>query len=103
MTTGFGGKRIVDWLSGEQLPGSVEICVFSSLPIVLTAWRSVCTVSLVPWGIKLVLSLILQMMLPRPSLYLSPELIVAPFLKRAIPESIWSKHVCLIVHPGIVW
>lgn len=31
-----------------------------------------------------------------------PELIVAPFLKRAIPESIWSKHVCLIVHPGIV-
>jgi len=20
MTTGFGGKRIVDWLSGEQLP-----------------------------------------------------------------------------------
>ena len=31
-----------------------------------------------------------------------PDLIVAPFLKRAIPESIWSKHVCLIVHPGIV-
>lgn len=31
-----------------------------------------------------------------------PELIVAPFLKRAIPESIWSRHCCLIVHPGIV-
>jgi putative two-component system hydrogenase maturation factor HypX/HoxX len=31
-----------------------------------------------------------------------PELIVAPFLKRAIPESIWAKHVCLVVHPGIV-
>lgn len=30
-----------------------------------------------------------------------PELIIAPFLKRAIPESIWRKHVCLIVHPGI--
>jgi putative two-component system hydrogenase maturation factor HypX/HoxX len=29
-------------------------------------------------------------------------LIVAPFLKRAIPESIWAKHVCLVVHPGIV-
>ena len=31
-----------------------------------------------------------------------PQLIVAPFLKRAIPASIWNKHVCLIVHPGIV-
>ncbi|MDE2197190.1 MAG: hydrogenase maturation protein [Gammaproteobacteria bacterium] len=30
-----------------------------------------------------------------------PELIIAPFLKRAIPEQIWRKHVCLIVHPGI--
>ncbi|HXU93586.1 MAG TPA: hydrogenase maturation protein [Gallionella sp.] len=31
-----------------------------------------------------------------------PELIVAPYLRREIPESIWSKHVCLVVHPGIV-
>ena len=31
----------------------------------------------------------------------APDLIIAPFLKRAIPESIFSKHVCLIVHPGI--
>lgn len=31
-----------------------------------------------------------------------PELIVAPFLKRPIPESIWARHGCLIVHPGIV-
>ncbi len=30
-----------------------------------------------------------------------PDLIVAPFLKRAIPESIWQNHVCLVVHPGI--
>jgi putative two-component system protein, hydrogenase maturation factor HypX/HoxX len=30
-----------------------------------------------------------------------PELIVAPFLKRAIPEAIWRKHTCLVVHPGI--
>jgi len=29
-----------------------------------------------------------------------PDLIIAPFLKRAIPESIWSRHFCLIVHPG---
>ncbi len=31
-----------------------------------------------------------------------PELIVAPFLKRRIPESIWRRHRCLVIHPGIV-
>ncbi len=31
-----------------------------------------------------------------------PDLIVAPYLKRAIPDSIWQNHTCLIVHPGIV-
>jgi len=30
-----------------------------------------------------------------------PELVVAPFLKRAIPESVWRRHRCLVVHPGI--
>ncbi len=30
-----------------------------------------------------------------------PDLIIAPFLKRAIPESIWRHHTCLVVHPGI--
>jgi putative two-component system hydrogenase maturation factor HypX/HoxX len=29
-----------------------------------------------------------------------PELIVCPMLKTFIPESIWSTHRCLIVHPG---
>ncbi len=29
-----------------------------------------------------------------------PDLIVAPFLKRAIPAAIWRRHICLIVHPG---
>lgn len=31
-----------------------------------------------------------------------PDLILAPYLRRAIPESIWKKHLCLVVHPGIV-
>ena len=31
-----------------------------------------------------------------------PELIIAPFLKKKIPESIWKKHTCLVVHPGII-
>ena len=31
-----------------------------------------------------------------------PELIVAPYLRRPIPASIWEQHCCLIVHPGII-
>jgi putative two-component system protein, hydrogenase maturation factor HypX/HoxX len=29
-----------------------------------------------------------------------PDVILAPFLKRAIPPSVWQRNVCLIVHPG---
>jgi putative two-component system protein, hydrogenase maturation factor HypX/HoxX len=29
-----------------------------------------------------------------------PQLIVCPMLKTIIPRSIWSKHRCLVVHPG---
>ncbi|MGH2762058.1 MAG: hydrogenase maturation protein [Thermoleophilaceae bacterium] len=29
-----------------------------------------------------------------------PELVVCPFLKKIIPESIWSSYRCLVVHPG---
>ncbi len=31
-----------------------------------------------------------------------PELIIAPYLKRAIPEIIWKNTISLIVHPGII-
>ena len=30
----------------------------------------------------------------------APDLVIAPFLKRRIPESVWSQRVCLVVHPG---
>jgi putative two-component system protein, hydrogenase maturation factor HypX/HoxX len=30
-----------------------------------------------------------------------PDLGVAPMLKLAIPEAVWSQYKCLIVHPGI--
>src|SRR3989304_7058663 len=30
-----------------------------------------------------------------------PDLIVAPYLRRAIPEAIWRHHLCLVVHPGV--
>ncbi|NKX45965.1 enoyl-CoA hydratase-related protein [Roseicyclus persicicus] len=29
-----------------------------------------------------------------------PDLVIAPFLKRAIPEDVWRNVPCLIVHPG---
>ena len=31
-----------------------------------------------------------------------PDLVIAPMLKRAIPETVWRRLPCLIVHPGIV-
>jgi putative two-component system hydrogenase maturation factor HypX/HoxX len=30
-----------------------------------------------------------------------PDLIIAPMLKTAIPDEVWRRHLCLIVHPGI--
>jgi putative two-component system hydrogenase maturation factor HypX/HoxX len=29
-----------------------------------------------------------------------PDVVLAPFLKRRIPESVWSQRICLVVHPG---
>jgi putative two-component system hydrogenase maturation factor HypX/HoxX len=31
----------------------------------------------------------------------APALVIAPMLKVAIPRSVWERHTCLIVHPGI--
>src|SRR3989338_4228336 len=30
-----------------------------------------------------------------------PDLVLAPFLQRRIPVSVWSRVVCLVVHPGV--
>jgi putative two-component system protein, hydrogenase maturation factor HypX/HoxX len=30
-----------------------------------------------------------------------PDLVIAPFLKRAIPDAVWKQHRCLVIHPGI--
>ena len=32
----------------------------------------------------------------------APDLIIAPMLKIAVPKEIWSRHLCLIVHPGVL-
>lgn len=29
-----------------------------------------------------------------------PDVVIAPFLERLIPESVWSTRLCLVVHPG---
>lgn len=31
-----------------------------------------------------------------------PHLILAPYLRRPIPAQVWQRHVCLVVHPGVV-
>ena len=31
----------------------------------------------------------------------APDLIVAPFLKRAIPMAVWSRYRSIVIHPGI--
>ena len=31
----------------------------------------------------------------------APDLVIAPFLKRAIAEAVWRRIPCFIVHPGI--
>ncbi len=31
-----------------------------------------------------------------------PDAVVAPFLKRRIPEAVWRRVRCLVVHPGVV-
>ncbi|MCF6305542.1 MAG: hydrogenase maturation protein [Rhodobacteraceae bacterium] len=32
----------------------------------------------------------------------APDVILCPYLKRAIPDDIWQNYLCLIVHPGVV-
>lgn len=31
-----------------------------------------------------------------------PDVVLAPFLKRAIPERVWRSRRCLVVHPGVI-
>ncbi len=30
-----------------------------------------------------------------------PDVILAPYLRRRIPESVWRRNLCLVIHPGI--
>ncbi|GAB4181376.1 MAG: hydrogenase maturation protein [Coleofasciculaceae cyanobacterium] len=41
-----------------------------------------------------------EVMLEAAELY-QPDVIIAPFLKKRIPETLWSRYLCIIIHPGI--
>ncbi|MEQ8757771.1 MAG: hydrogenase maturation protein [Coleofasciculus sp. G1-WW12-02] len=41
-----------------------------------------------------------EVMIEAVELY-QPDLIIAPMLKQVIPETIWRRQVCIIIHPGI--
>lgn len=30
-----------------------------------------------------------------------PDVVIAPYMRRAIPESVWGRKICLVVHPGV--
>lgn len=46
------------------------------------------------------LALSQQLMLEAVELF-GPDIVICPYLKDRIPDAIWKKHVCLVVHPGI--
>jgi putative two-component system hydrogenase maturation factor HypX/HoxX len=31
-----------------------------------------------------------------------PDVVIAPYLRRRIPDSVWRRYRCLVVHPGVV-
>ncbi len=60
-------------------------------------------VELVRWGHEVMVELDISDALTEEAVRLSrPDLILAPYLRRAIPESVWGRHLCLVVHPGPV-
>lgn len=73
LTTAFNGMAQRAWLELDRLDHQVKVQIASSEAVMLTAVQE-----------------------------FQPELIVAPFLKAKIPESIWRNYLCLIIHPGIV-
>ncbi|NRB49962.1 MAG: hydrogenase maturation protein [Saprospiraceae bacterium] len=73
LTTAFNGMAQRAWLELDRLDHQVKVQIASNEVVMLTAVEE-----------------------------FQPNLIVAPFLKAKIPESIWRNHLCLIIHPGIV-
>jgi putative two-component system protein, hydrogenase maturation factor HypX/HoxX len=61
-----------------------------------------CHVELVDLGHEVSIELALSDKLMREAVQLfQPDIVIAPFLKSAIPEDIWQQHLCIIIHPGI--
>jgi putative two-component system protein, hydrogenase maturation factor HypX/HoxX len=61
-----------------------------------------CHVELVDSGHDVSIELALSDELMQEAVQLfQPDIVIAPFLKSAIPEDIWQQHLCIIIHPGI--
>lgn len=72
LTTAFNGMAQRAWLELDRLDHMVKVQIATDAQAMLTAVEE-----------------------------FEPELIVAPFLKKKIPATIWQTHSCLIIHPGI--
>ena len=59
-------------------------------------------VELAYWGhdVSIELAVNDEAMIEAAELY-QPNLIIAPFLKKVIPETLWRRYICIIIHPGI--
>ncbi|MBX2877244.1 MAG: hydrogenase maturation protein [Saprospiraceae bacterium] len=73
LTTAFNGMAQRAWLELDRLDHQVKVQIAASEAVMLRAVQE-----------------------------FEPELIIAPFLKAKIPETIWRNHLCLIIHPGII-
>lgn len=51
--------------------------------------------------VSIELALSAEVMLEAAEMF-QPDLIVAPMLKKAIPDAVWRRWPCLIIHPGIM-
>ena len=72
LTTAFNGMTQRAWIELDRLNHQVKVQIATDAAVMVKAVKE-----------------------------FQPELIIAPFLKKKIPESIWKNHTCLIVHPGI--
>ena len=52
------------------------------------------------YEVSLELALNDDMMTEAAELY-QPDVVIAPFMKKVIPETIWSRYLCIVIHPGI--
>ncbi|MAL60792.1 MAG: hydrogenase maturation protein [Flavobacteriaceae bacterium] len=73
LTNAFNGMAQRLWIELDRFNYQVKVCIASSPEIMINSVETY-----------------------------NPELVIAPFLTSKIPEKIWQKKTCFIIHPGIV-